>query len=136
MSKKKMVLIEYSEGLYYKEKYTSKYLSLLSEIFLDCSFEKSILKRLLTPNSKGITGNATVVVFEGEKVIINPAYFEDECPEDEIIDIDRNFLLRLINRWLEVIKSRPTFITLTLEDDGEISVTGSTERPAPTEESK
>jgi len=128
MVEKNTVLIKYADGVYYKKKWTSEYLSFLSEIFLDgSSLERDIRERLLTPNSKGITGNATVVVFEGQKVIINPAYFEDECPEDEIIEIDRNVLLRLIDRWLEVIKSRPTFIILTLEDDGEISVTGSVE---------
>jgi hypothetical protein len=32
--------------------------------------------------------------------------------------------LRLLNNWEDVIKTNPDLITVTLEDDGEISVTG------------
>jgi len=115
------------DGLYFKGMQGDDYLSMIIEIFLDgFSLWEYIRTRLHTPGSRGVTGNGVEVIFEGTQVIIGPIWFEGlDDPEEYAVTVDRDVLLRLMDRWKEVLKDKPEFITFTLEDDGEISVVGS-----------
>jgi len=120
----KFITLKRINNLYVKDLCNDEYLELLSDIFLDRSdLEKTIKKRLFISGSSGAGGNRTDVTFEGNVVIIAPMW--EENGQDYSISVDRDVLLRLIDRWEQVIKDTPEFITLTLEGDGEISVVGS-----------
>jgi len=127
MMEQKFIILERGKNIYHKKLYDNELLSSIVEIFLDgCSLWEYIRTRLHTPGSRGVTGNGVEVIFEGTQVIIGPIWFEGlQDPEEYAVAIDRDVLLRLIDRWEEVIKDRPEFITFTIEDDGEISVVGS-----------
>lgn len=125
--KEKNVVLERFEDIYLKKIYQNTYLSSIVDIFLDSSsFWKNVCTRLHTSGSRGAMGNGIEITFEGREVIIEPIWYEGlEDTSDCAVSVDRDVLLRLMDRWKEVIKDRPEFITFTLEDDGEISVVGS-----------
>ena len=68
------------------------------------------------------SGPIANIYIKGDRAIIESRYIDDL--EEPFVEIDRLTLVHIIEKWQEITNSKPDKITMTLEDNGEISIVG------------
>lgn len=102
----------------------NSYLGMLSGIFDEgSSWTKAVKRHLADPDSRGITGDMIDITIKDNKVIIAAEHVDD--PEENAIEIDKQDLLDIINKWEELKAQNCQRITFTRHEDGTIAVAGS-----------
>jgi len=111
-------------GNYYTTKNQDLYLSMIADIFNDGSeWTRAVKDSLLDQNSSGISGNVTDVTIENNKVIIEPSAYI--TPNSNFsIEIDKQDLLNLINKWQELVARECKEIIFTRLEDGIVTLSG------------
>jgi len=101
------------------------YLKMLMRIFNEDSSWTSMIKtELMNPKSSGIYNNQTCVKIIEDTVTIKPRHNLNDTLEDFSIEIDKNVLLDLINKWEELTANECQRITFTRHEDGTITLSG------------
>jgi len=117
------LIFKYNDGYYEEDKSDDSYLTMLSEVFDEGSYWTNAIRHALqNPISEGATGNKTDVTIKGDKVIIEPLFAEN--PQEYAIEIDRQVLFDLINKWQELVAKKCQEITFTRHEDGSITLSG------------
>jgi len=99
------------------------YLLTLADIFKEGSGWTEVVKNnLLDQDSSGINGNASEVIIEANnKVIIQPSSYIKNA-EECAIEIDKQDLLNLINKWQELVAKECKEIIFTRHEDGSVTL--------------
>jgi hypothetical protein len=120
----KTSIFKYDNNYYLKMQCDDKYLNRLTDVFDDSPFWiECLMKRLLDPLSKGVTGNRIrVKKRENDKVYIEFIFADN--PEESAIEIDRQILIDLINQWKDLLRKKPQEVIFTRHDDGTITIAG------------
>lgn len=124
MEKNKYVLIKKLNNFPYRARERNDdYLFMLAAIFDDARyFVDTLHERLLDSHSKGVTGNlCRVVKVEDNKVHIS-FEFDDVENGADFIEIDRNVLIGLIEKWKKIIVNVPPEIYIYQKGDGPIEI--------------
>jgi len=102
------------------------YLGMLIGIFDDGYCWTNVVKKhLKNPDSEGITGEMIDIIIDRDRVIIQPQEDMVENPEELAIEIDRQQLIDIINKWDELTTQNYRRITFTRHEDGSITLSGS-----------
>lgn len=110
-----------SYGTY--DSYSSdNYLEMVCSIFDDGSYWTECTKKaLLDPQSPGLFGNLVEFDIIDDVVRISPTLVDD--PEEYTIEIDRQVLLNLIEKWQELATKKVPTIYFIRYENGTIEVT-------------
>lgn len=110
--KKNYVLMDKHNGRYYYMNNSANFIvDILKNLFNDqgCSVEW-FLSELIDPNSRGISGELTVISIKGDKVLLEPTEMVRHNPEDYIVEIDRSELIRVASEWQALVDRDALFI--------------------------
>ncbi len=118
---KKYVFLEcITASRYYEKSSNSQELEVISYILKEgIEFCVYLIHELLDENSKGYTAELVDTTFEGDLVIIEPTYEELEYYR---VVIDRKKLIHILKEWEKVIETRPPYVLITEDENGEITV--------------
>ncbi|HEV2601227.1 MAG TPA: hypothetical protein VGT41_02930 [Candidatus Babeliales bacterium] len=106
-------------GLYWgKNHTTNEYVDTLSILFNDQGSDAEWVKEaLLNSTGRGMSGEYTRILVKGDKVILKPTSILYDEPEEHIIEMDRNVLLRLTNDWQALVKAKAPEIFIYEKDE-------------------
>ncbi|MDR3550120.1 MAG: hypothetical protein P4L31_01805 [Candidatus Babeliales bacterium] len=103
----------------------NSYLGMLTGIFDEgYSWTDAVKGELLDPHSTGICNDMIYITIKNNKVTIDSQPDMDNSPEDNAIEINRQILLAIINKWNELDAKGYQQITFTRHEDGSITLTG------------
>jgi hypothetical protein len=106
----------------YNANSSDNYLEMICNIFDDSfAWTKGVKEMLLDHESEGLIGNKTDIEKINNIIKISPLYADN--PEEYAIEIDRNQLLDLINKWELLANQKTPEIYLVRHEDGSIDMT-------------
>jgi hypothetical protein len=111
---KKFAVIKKESGVYKSTKVISNsaYLDMLTTVFTDrLSFAKDVKNELLNPTSQGRTGNEIDVDIDNSQV--NICY----CFSDYCITIDRQQLIKIMDKAIALMEAEAEYIVLAQKDE-------------------
>jgi len=113
------------DGIGYKQKSTDAYLSMLAYIFnAGPDWLNGVKRNLLNPLSTGLCNDMTYIKIKKNIVIIDfhPVFYSGY--KDCSIEIDKQILLDLINKWQELVAQKCKEITFHRHNDGMVTLSG------------
>lgn len=118
----KYLVLKYLDKSYRQTECDDEYLEMLALIFNDGNGWTNAVKDILQdPNETGIFGNMSRIRKQGISIEIS-YNFGDEFDED-YIEIDRQVLLDLINKWQELVQKKvPEIYIIRHDDNGKIEI--------------
>lgn len=97
-----------------------KILNIIGDILHEgAGFCSSLINELLDKNSKGLTAELVDTTFEGDLVIVEPVYEEQEYYR---VVINRQKLIDILKEWEKVIETRPPYVLITEDENGQIAM--------------
>lgn len=111
----KFAVLKIDNGTYYPTDVVSNndYLDMLMAVFTDgVSFAKKVKKDLEDPFGRGRAGNEIRITVEDQTITINYLY-----DYDQYITIDRQELIKLLDKVIALIEVQAHYIALIREDE-------------------